>query len=73
MNLIMLLLLSIKDDKISLTDIKNNQEKFKSYLREIKKKETIKENRKSKKALCIILKRFIKEEMKLLNFMMIIL
>ena len=37
MNLIMLLLLSIKDDKISLTDIKNNQEKFKSYLREIKK------------------------------------
>ena len=33
----MLLLLSIKDDKISLTDIKNNQEKFKSYLREIKK------------------------------------
>ena len=37
MNLIMLLLLSIKDDKISLTAIKNNQEKFKSYLREIKK------------------------------------
>ena len=62
----------IWDGKTSLADVKNNQEKFKSYLRETKK-ETIKENRKCKKALCIILKPFIKQEMKLLNFMMIIL
>ena len=27
----------IREDKISLADVKNNQEKFKSYLREIKK------------------------------------
>ena len=27
----------IRDGKISLTDVKNNQEKFKSYLGEIKK------------------------------------
>ena len=33
----------IRDGKISLTDVKNNQEKFKSYLGGIKK-ETIKEN-----------------------------
>ena len=62
----------IQDAKISLTDVKNNQEKFKSYLGEIKK-QTIKENRKSKKTLCIILKHFIKQEMNLLSFMMIIL
>ena len=37
----------IRDGKICLTDVKSNQEKFKSYLGEIKK-ETIKENRKRK-------------------------
>ena len=62
----------IRDGKISLTDVKNNQEKFKSYLGEIIKRKN-KENRKNKKTLCIILKHFIKQEMKLLNFMNIIL
>ena len=42
------LLDKIRDGKINLTDVKNNQEKFKAYLGEIKK-ETIEENRKSKK------------------------
>ena len=51
MNLIMLLLLSIKDDKISLTDIKNNQEKFKSYLREIKKGNNKRKSKEQKSAL----------------------
>ena len=62
----------IREGKIRLIDVKNNQEKFKSYFGEIKK-ETIKKNRKNKKTLCIILKRFIKQEMKVLNFMMVIL
>ena len=51
MNLIMLLLLSIKDDKISLTDIKNNQEKLKSYLREIKKGNNKRKSKEQKSAL----------------------
>ena len=59
----------IRDGKIKLGDVKYNQEKFKSYLGEIKN-ET---NRKSKKAPCIIFKCFIMQEMKLLNFMMIVL
>ena len=68
MNLIMLLILSIK---WSLKDVKSNQVKFKTYLGEIKKWKNI--NQKSKKALCTILKCFKKQETKLLNFMMIIL
>ena len=62
----------IRDGEISLTDVKNNQEKFKSYLGEIKKRDNrrLKEH---KKKHVIILKCFIKQEMKLLNFMMIIL
>ena len=62
----------IQNGEISLADVKNNQEKFKTYLGEIKK-ERIKESQKSKKTLCIILKCFIKQETRLLNFMMIIL
>ena len=62
----------IQNGEISLADVKNNQEKFKSYLGEIKK-QTAKKDQKNKKALCIILKCFKKQEAKLLNFMMIIL
>ena len=73
MSLIMLLILSIKyNGEIDLANVKNNQEKFKTDLEEIKK-ETKKIDRKSKKTLCTILKRFTKQEMKLLNFQMIIL
>ena len=57
------------DGKIDLADVKNNEEKFKSDLGEIKKGKKIK---KSKKTLCTILKRFTKQKAKLLNFMMII-
>ena len=62
----------IKNAEISLADVKNNQEKFKSYLGEIKrgnKKKSSKEQK--KKTLCIILKCFTKQETKLLNFLMI--
>ena len=58
----------IREGKINLKNVKSNQEKFKSDLGEIKKKE----NQTSKKILCIILKCFIKQERKLLNFMMIV-
>ena len=58
----------IRDGKIDLSDVKNNQGKIKSYLG--KKKET---NQKNKKILCTILKYFTKQEKKLLIFMMIIL
>ena len=61
---------NIRDGKIDLSDAKNIQEKFKSYLGKIKKG---KKKQKYKKTLCIILKCFTKQEMKLLNFMMIIL
>ena len=62
----------IQNGEISLADVTNDQEKFKSYLGEIKRGNT-KKYQKSKKALCIILKCFTKQEAKLLNFMMIIL
>ena len=58
---------------MDLADVKNNQEKFKPYLGEIKKKGTKSINQKSKKALRTILKCFIKQETKLLNLMTIIL
>ena len=59
----------VRDGKIDLSDIKNNQENFKSYVGEIKK------GRKSKaqKKPCIKWKCSIKQETKLLHFMMIIL
>ena len=41
----------IQNGKIDLADVKNNQEKFKPYLEEIKKKETKNINQKSKKTL----------------------
>ena len=56
----------IRDGKIDLANVKNNQEKFKSYLGE-------KKNQKSIKTLFTILKCFTKQEAKLLNFMKIIL
>ena len=56
----------IQNGEISLADVKNNQEKFKSFLGEIKKS-------KEQKKLCTTLKCFTKQETKLLNFMMIIL
>ena len=59
----------IQNGEIRLADVKNNQEKFESYLGEIKKEK----NQKSKKTICTILKRFTKQEAKLLNFMLIIL
>ena len=59
----------IRDGKIDLADVKNNQEKFKSYLGEIKKG-----NKKHRsKVQDTILKCSTKQETKLLNFMMIIL
>ena len=45
-NLIMLLINKIQNGKISLEDVKNNQEKFKSYLGEIKKGNKIKRAKK---------------------------
>ena len=39
----------IKNGEISLSDIKNNQEKFKSYLGEIKKENSKKKIKRSKK------------------------
>ena len=55
-----------------LANVKNNQEKLKYYLGEIKK-QTKNIDQKRKKTLCIILKCFTKQETKLLNFLMIIL
>ena len=62
----------MRDGKIDPADVKNNQQKFKSYHGEIKK-EIININQKCKKTLCTILKCFLKQETKLLNFMIIIL
>ena len=62
----------IGDGKINLTDVKNNQEKFKSYLGEMKKGNN-KIKPKEQKNVAYILKCFIKQEMKLLSFMMVIL
>ena len=62
----------IQNGEIDLANVKNNQEKFKSYLGEIKK-ETKNIDQKSKKTLCTILKCFTKQETKLLSLMIIIL
>ena len=62
----------IRNGQIKLSDAKNDQEIFKSHLGEIKK-ETTKQNQESNKMLYTIWKCFIKQETKLLNFMMIIL
>ena len=59
----------IWDDKTDLADVKANQQQLKSFLGKIKKER----NQKSKKALCAIFKCSIKQERKVLNFMMIIL
>ena len=62
----------IRNGETNLGDVKNNQEKFKTYLGKIKK-ETKSIDQKSKNTLCTILKCFTKQEAKLLSFMMIIL
>ena len=62
----------IRDGKIDLADVKDNQEKLKSYLREIKK-EIKNADQKNKKIVCTILKCSTEQETKLLTFMMIIL
>ena len=62
----------MQNTEISLADVKNNQEKFKTYLGEIKK-ETKNIDQNNKKTLCTILKCFTKQEVKLLSFMMIVL
>ena len=41
----------IRDAKISLTDVKNNQEKFKAYLGEIKKRNNKRKSKELKNAL----------------------
>ena len=41
----------MRDGKISLTDVKNNQEKFKSYLGEIKKGNNKRKSKEQKNAL----------------------
>ena len=62
----------IQNDEISLANVKNNQEKFKSYFREIKKWNKNHRSREQKNTLTI-LKCFTKQEPRLLNFMIIIL
>ena len=63
----------IRDGKIDLSDVKSNQEKFKSYLGEIKKGNKKHRSKMQKKKKNTLYKCFTKQEMKLLNFMMIIL
>ena len=60
----------MRNGEISLTDVKNNQVKFKSSLCEVKKAHKVRT--KSKKTPCIILKYFSKQGTRLFNFMMII-
>ena len=62
---------NIWDGKIDLADVKNNQEKFKSYLGKIKKGNK-KHRSKVQENTLTILKYFTKQETKLLNFMMIV-
>ena len=59
----------IWDGKKDLADVKKNQEKFIYYLGEIKKGS---KKSKEQKTLCTIFKCSIKQGMKLLNFMIII-
>ena len=60
----------IRDGKTDLAHVKNNQQKFKSYLGKIKKGNKSKEQKKH--FVYTILKCSITQETKLLNFMMII-
>ena len=60
----------IKNGEISQQDVKNNQEKLKCYLGEIKKGSK-KHKSKEQKTLCATLKCFTKQETRLVNFMMI--
>ena len=62
----------IREGKIRLADAKNNLIRFKSKLSEIKK-ENKKRDQRGKQTLCITLKCFAKQEVILLNFLMIIL
>ena len=57
----------IKNGELSLTDVKNNQDKFKSNLGEIKRGKN-KNDQKSRKAHCTILKYVTKQETRLKIF-----
>ena len=59
-----------KNGEIKLSEAKNDQKNFKLSLGEIKRGNS-KKNQESKKTLQTILKCFTKQEMRLLNFMMI--
>ena len=61
----------IRNGEASLTDVENNQAKFKLNLSEVKKGK--KKDQRCKKTLCIILNCFTKQGTRLLNFMMTIL
>ena len=63
----------LQNGEMSLADVKNNQEKFKSYLGEIKKENKKHRSKEKKKTLCTTLKCFTKQQKKPLNFMNIIL
>ena len=60
----------IRDRKKNLSEVKNNQQDFKLYLVEIKK--GAKKIKRTKKTQYTILKCYINQGMKLLNFMVII-
>ena len=60
----------MRNGKIGLSDVKNNQAKFKSNLDEVRKAHKKRKN--SKTTPCIILKCFTKQRTRLLNFIMII-
>ena len=60
----------IRDDEIKLSDVKNDQAIFKSNLGETKREN--KKYQRSKRMLYTMLKCFIKQETRLLNFLMII-
>ena len=69
----------IKNGKINLADVKNDQTKFKSYLGEIRKgknkskgQKKTKNKKNKKKTRYTILKCFTKQETRILKFMMII-
>ena len=61
----------MQNGEISLAEVKNNQERFKSNLSEVKKAHRGRTKEQEKKTLCTILKCFTKQETRLLNFIMI--
>ena len=63
----------VKNGEIKLSDVKNYQTIFKAHLDEIKKGNNKKISKEQRNALYTTLKCLTKQEMRLLNFMMIIL